>query len=100
VSESESSTAIDVGFSIDGIETVPATKPGEFAVELGKSSGLGDQTVPLRSADHQRLRGKFSGIFAQSGHEHQASYSDVNAVNSTLFSLSRIISAMKWSDDA
>jgi hypothetical protein len=54
--------------------------------------------VPLRSAEHQLHSGKFSGIFRQTGYEHQGSYADDNALRSTLYSLVRIISAMKWSE--
>jgi len=67
-----------------------------FEVELGESSGAGDQTVPLRSADHQLRSGKFKGIFRQTGYEHQSSYKDTRALRSTLFSLVRIIQKMKW----
>lgn len=57
----------------------------------------GDQTVPLSSAEDQLLSGKFRGIFRQIGYEHQASYSDENALNSTVYSIARIAQTMKWS---
>lgn len=90
-------TAVDVGRLIDGIAAASGETPGTLGVSLGKSSGLGDQTVPLRSAANQLQSGKFQGIFQQQGYEHQASYSDPLAVFSTLYSLSRIIKTMKWS---
>lgn len=67
-----------------------------FQVTLGESSGPGDETVPLRSAEHQLLSGKFKGVFRQSGYEHQGSYKNNRALRSTLFSLVRIIQTMKW----
>lgn len=67
-----------------------------WSVRLGPCSGAGDQTVPLNSAEHQLRSGKFKGIFRQTGYEHQSSYSNTNAVNSTLFSLIRIIQTMTW----
>jgi hypothetical protein len=72
----------------------------EFSVTLGPSVGPGDQTVPARSADHQLVSGKFSGIFRQIGYEHQSSYDDAIALKSTLFSLVRIIETMRWSEHA
>lgn len=68
-----------------------------IAVSLGPAVGAGDQTVPIRSSDHQLLSGKFKGVFRQTGYEHQASYSDKRAVQSTLFSIIKIASTMKWS---
>jgi hypothetical protein len=71
----------------------------EFAeVALGPSEGPGDETVPLHSADHQFFSKKFTGIFRQTGYEHQNSYQDSAAIRSTLFSLLRIIESMKWDD--
>ncbi|MYN19964.1 hypothetical protein GTP81_24785 [Rugamonas sp. FT107W] len=87
---------VNVVYSIDGIESVPLGVPGALGASLGKSSGPGDQTVPLRSAVNQLQSGKFQGIFQQQGYEHQASYSNIGAVESTLYSLSRIIGTMKW----
>lgn len=85
----------DVGFSIDGIASMPVTTPGVVDVSLGKSSGFGDQTVPLRSADHQFQSGKFLGIFRQVGYEHQGSYQNKYAGYSTLYSISRIVGTLK-----
>jgi pimeloyl-ACP methyl ester carboxylesterase len=67
-------------------------------VSLGPSVGAGDQTVPLRSSDHQRQSGKVKGIFRQSGYEHQDSYKDEAALRSTLYSLVKIIQTMRWND--
>lgn len=67
-------------------------------VALGPSEGPGDETVPLHSADHQFSSKKFTGIFRQSGYEHQNSYQDKAAIRSTLFSLFRIIETMKWDE--
>jgi hypothetical protein len=66
------------------------------SVSLGPSVGAGDQTVPLQSAEHQLLSGKFKGVFRQVGYEHQSSYSDDNALNATIYSLVRIIETMVW----
>ena len=70
-------------------------RPGR--IQLGEAFGAGDQTVPMRSADHQLHSGKFAGIFRQTGYEHQESYSNLPALRSTLFSLVKIIQTMKWS---
>lgn len=82
-----------------GSLTLQLPVPSRFVkAELGKSSGAGDQTVPLRSADRQLSIGKLKGVFRQSGYEHQKSYQNELAVNSTLYSLIRIIQCMKWSE--
>jgi len=67
-----------------------------ITVRLGAAEGAGDQTVPIRSSDHQLQSGKFKGIFRQVGYEHQASYGDVNAIHATLFSIAKIALTMKW----
>ena len=67
-----------------------------ITVNLGPSTGAGDQTVPTRSSDHQLLSRKFKGVFRQTGYEHQSSYSDLHAVQSTLFSIIKIASTMNW----
>ena len=85
----------NVGYSIDGIASTPLYTPGVHVASLGKSVGLGDQTVPLRSSEHQFLSGKFKGIFRQVGYEHQASYGDQYAIHSTLYSISRIIGTLR-----
>lgn len=74
--------------------------PIDARVNVGKSSGPGDETVPLRSAEHQLLSKKFKGIFRQSGYEHQASYKDPLVLRATMFSLVRIIQTMQWSSHA
>lgn len=66
------------------------------SVALGTSTGPGDQTVPLRSAEHQLNSGKFKGIFRQFGYEHQNSYSDKNVLRATLYSIVRIVETMVW----
>ena len=66
---------------------------------LGRSVGAGDQTVPLRSSEHQLWSKKPQGIFRQSGYEHQASYGDKNVIRATMYSLIRIIQTMKWSEN-
>jgi len=58
----------------------------------------GDQTVPAFSADAQLRSGRFKGVFRQTGYEHQGSYKDQNALASTIYSLLKIISSMKWSN--
>lgn len=70
----------------------------KIAVKIGLPVGAGDQTVPILSSDHQLSTGKVKGVFRQTGYEHQASYSDERAVNSTLYSLVRIIQNMQWSE--
>lgn len=81
------------------LSIVPPGTNTAINVTLGPSVGAGDQTVPLRSADHQRQSGKLCGVFMQSGYEHQESYQKEVALRSTLYSLVRIIQTMKWSRD-
>lgn len=66
------------------------------SVSLGASTGPGDQTVPLRSAEHQLHSRKFKGIFRQVGYEHQNSYSDNNVLKATLYSIVRLVETMTW----
>lgn len=73
-----------------------ATREGTTATLLPPDEP-GDQTVPLHSAEHQLLSGRFKGVFRQTGYEHQASYKDEHALHSTLYSLVRIAQAMTWS---
>lgn len=68
-----------------------------FNAGLQGAADPGDQTVPVFSADAQLRSGKFKGIFRQTGYEHQGSYKDENVVASTIYSLLKIISSMKWS---
>ena len=68
-----------------------------FACTMTPAADPGDQTVPVFSADHQLRSGKFKGIFRQKGYEHQNSYKDRAALESTLYSLIRIASTMIWS---
>ncbi|KQZ31820.1 triacylglycerol lipase [Duganella sp. Root1480D1] len=74
--------------------------PGGISVELGPSQGPGDQTVPIRSSDRQLLSSGFKAIFRQTGYEHQNSYSDPNALQSTLYSIVKIATTMKWKSHA
>lgn len=74
----------------------PKKSQSKFAVTMLDAAEPGDQTVPLHSAEAQLASGKFKGIFRQTGYEHQASYSDPAALASTLYSLVRIASTMKW----
>lgn len=67
-----------------------------FSVAMQPPRDPGDQTVPLHSADHQLLSGQFKGIFCQAGYEHQNSYKDERALQSTLYSLVRIAQTMQW----
>ncbi|UGQ48199.1 lipase family alpha/beta hydrolase [Massilia endophytica] len=69
-------------------------------VELGASSGAGDETVPVRSADLQRQSAKFSGVFRQTGYEHQGSFSDKKVLMATLYCIVRIAQRMKWGNHA
>lgn len=59
-------------------------------------SAPGDQTVPVRSADHQLNSGMFKGVFRQTGYEHQSSYKDPRAIASTLYSILRIAQKATW----
>ncbi|WP_312515620.1 hypothetical protein [Massilia sp.] len=59
-------------------------------------SAPGDQTVPVRSADHQLHSGTFKGVFRQAGYEHQSSYKDPRAIASTLYSIVRIAQNASW----
>lgn len=70
--------------------------PSGITVKLAVAAGAGDQTVPVRSSDQQLLSGKFKGIFRQTGYEHQNSYKDVRAQNSTLFCIVKIAATMDW----
>lgn len=82
---------------VDARRPLSAERAGlEFVAKLLPAAEPGDQTVPLHSADHQLKSGKFKGIFRQRGYEHQNSYKDVAALNSTLYSLARIASTMVW----
>lgn len=69
----------------------------DFGVSLQEPCDAGDQTVPVHSADHQLRSRKFKGVFRQSGYEHQDSYKNEGALLSTLYSLVKIASTMKWS---
>lgn len=74
--------------------------PGEdaevAAASLAHAQGPGDETVPVRSADHQMQSGKLLGIFRQSGYEHQSSYDSKQVLNATLYCVVRIAQTMKW----
>lgn len=69
-------------------------------LSMGPSPGPGDQTVHLRSSEHQLLSGKLKAVFRQSGYEHQMSYKDPMVLRATMFSLIRIIQTMRWSSCA
>lgn len=75
----------------------PSQAQTSIAATLLAAADPGDQTVPLLSAEDQLHSGKFSGIFRQTGYEHQASYSDENVQYSTVYSIVRIAQMMKWS---
>ncbi len=83
---------------VDGTAVVGKSDEKRFDAEMQAAAEPGDQTVPLHSGDAQLRSGKFKGIFRQSGYEHQASYADKAVIDSTLYSLFKIISAMKWSE--
>jgi hypothetical protein len=72
----------------ENVETVSA--------RLAQPQGPGDQTVPVRSADHQLRSGKLKAVFKQAGYEHQASYDATQVVRATLYSLVRIAQTMRW----
>jgi hypothetical protein len=81
------------------LQMPPASRTEHVQVTLGDNEGAGDQTVPLRSADWQLASGKLRGVFRQSGYEHQKSYQSEDSLNSTLYSLIKIIQCMKWSSN-
>lgn len=82
-------------FSLNSAQGAERNLTG-ITVKLAPSEGAGDQTVPIRSSDHQLTSGKCKAIFRQTGYEHQASYDDVQAFHATLFSIIKIASTMRW----
>lgn len=74
----------------------PAASMPSLLCSMAAATDPGDQTVPVFSADHQLRSGKFQGVFRQRGYEHQASFKDKSALDSTLYSLIRIASTMVW----
>lgn len=82
---------------IDPKWSATTTPVGGLGVNMQPADDPGDQTVPVHSAEHQLLSGKFKGIFRQSGYEHQNSYKDERALHSTLYSLVKIVQTMVWS---
>jgi hypothetical protein len=76
----------------------PTSHGGKSSTAARKKFKAGSiPTVPFHSADSQYTSGKFKGIFRQTGYEHQASYSDENALRSTLYSIVQIARTMTWS---
>ncbi|MEJ7805991.1 MAG: hypothetical protein WKG03_08760 [Telluria sp.] len=74
----------------------PGVVGPQFTATMQAPGDPGDQTVPLHSAEDQLRSGKFKGVFRQSGYEHQNSYKDERALNSTIYSLVRIAQTMQW----
>jgi hypothetical protein len=64
------------------------TKPITATIQPPEEPG--DQTVPMRSADHQMRSGKCKAVFRQTGYDHQGSYKNENVLAATLFSILRI----------
>lgn len=81
-------------------KTIKGTPINGVSAELGPSQGAGDQTVPLRSSDRQLLSNRFKAIFRQTGYEHQTSFSNDDALHSTMFSIIKIAATMKWGSHA
>ncbi|MGZ4964782.1 MAG: esterase/lipase family protein [Limisphaerales bacterium] len=73
--------------------------PSPVSARLHPASAPGDQTVPVKSADHQLHSGKFKAIFRQTGYEHQSSYKDQRAVAATLYSIVRIAQNAIWNNE-
>ena len=71
--------------------------PSPFNVKLLDAAEPGDQTVPLHSSDAQFRSQQFTGIFRQTGYEHQSSYSNSAVIAATLYCLFKIASNMTWS---
>ncbi|WP_296950384.1 triacylglycerol lipase [uncultured Massilia sp.] len=85
----------------EGVNNIGAMPFGESLSEpihatLLAPSAPGDQTVPMKSADHQLRSGLFKGVFRQTGYEHQSSYQDPRAIASTLYSIVRIAQQANW----
>jgi hypothetical protein len=78
------------------IKRVGATTFSSVDVVLSPPNEAGDQTVPVRSAEHQYKSGKCKAVFRQEGYEHQNSYRNSSAIASTLYSIVRIAQQAKW----
>jgi hypothetical protein len=79
-----------------GTQAIAGKSEHHLVCTMQPAADPGDQTVPAFSADHQVRSGKFKGIFRQRGYEHQNSYKDKAALDSTLYSLILIASTMVW----
>jgi hypothetical protein len=77
-------------------KTIVAGGREYIEAQLGMSSGAGDETVPVRSADHQLASNKFAGVFRQFGYEHQGSYDDQKVLDATVYSIVKIAARMTW----
>ncbi|MGW8389368.1 esterase/lipase family protein [Pseudoduganella sp. HUAS MS19] len=86
----------DTQGTLVAVERISVGRKLKTRIALGAPSGSGDQTVPLRSAEHQLLKGRLRGVFRQTGYEHQASYQDERALDSTLYCVVRIAQKMWW----
>lgn len=64
--------------------------------QILKPTAPGDQTVPVKSADHQLNSGIFRGVFRQHGYEHQSSCKNWKAINSIMYSIIRIAEEANW----
>lgn len=91
---SESSTA-----NLSDLPNIDVTTDSVYAV-IRPPSAPGDQTVPVKSADHQLNSCMFKGVFRQTGYEHQSSYKNPRAIASTLYSIVRISQAATWKCEA
>jgi broad specificity phosphatase PhoE len=85
----------------DGVNNIGAlpfndSAPGPVQATILPPSAPGDQTVPVKSSDHQLNSGVFKGVFRQTGYEHQSSYKDPRAIASTLYSIVRIAQMATW----
>lgn len=70
--------------------------PDPVCATINRADAPGDQTVPVKSADHQLSSMKMKAVFRQTGYEHQSSCKDPNAVASMLYSIVRIASGAIW----
>lgn len=82
--------------SLPANQSPPEKSARVVNINMLPPSDAGDGTVPLHSAEHQLISGKFKGIFRQTGYDHQGSYDNRAALHSTIYSLVRIASTMKW----
>lgn len=78
------------------IKRVGVTTLATVGVTLLPPDEAGDQTVPVRSAEHQYTKDCCKAMFRQDGYEHQSSFKNSRAIASTLYSIVRIAQQAEW----